>query len=106
MNTQSDWQHIISACAEGVRLQVKITPGSSRDRILGPHGDSLKISVSAAPEKGKANQALITYLSKLTGLPQQHITVVSGHTSPRKVLLLAGIDRDQCLDLLQRAMAK
>ena len=101
----SDWQHILTACTGGVRLQVKITPGSAKDRILGPHGDSLKISVSAPPEKGKANQAVIAFLSKITGLPGKQISVVSGPTSPRKVLTLAGITPERCRELSQSAMA-
>ncbi len=104
MTLPSEWEKIIVRCDEGIRLQVKITPGSSRTRALGPHGDCLKIAVSAPPEKGKANQALIEYLSKITEVPRQKISVVSGQTSPRKILILTGASSDKVFIALQREL--
>ncbi|MFA5863871.1 MAG: DUF167 domain-containing protein [Phycisphaerae bacterium] len=100
MPTHNDWQKIISACENGVRLQVKISPGASRTKILGPHGECLKIAVGAPPEKGKANQALIQFLSKLLAVPKQNITIESGMTSPRKTLVIQNLTPEQCRSLL------
>jgi uncharacterized protein (TIGR00251 family) len=106
MGIPPDWQKIINGCDQGVRLQVKITPGSSRTRILGPHGDCLKIAVSAPPEKGKANQSVIEFLSERVGLPRQKIQVVSGPTSPRKVILLTGVSPDSVYLAVQKEPEK
>jgi uncharacterized protein (TIGR00251 family) len=106
MSIPLEWQKIFSGGEGGVRMNVKITPGSSRTRILGLHGDCLKIAVSAAPEKGKANQALIEFLSEIIGLPRQKITVLSGQTSPRKVILLAGTTPEAILSAVQQKMGK
>jgi len=40
----------------GVVVSVKVQPNASRDRVVGEHGDQLKIAVTVAPEKGKANK--------------------------------------------------
>jgi uncharacterized protein len=67
-------------------LKVKITPASSNNAFLSWRGDELKISLQAAPEKGKANQALVKFLAKALGLSPQAISIVQGHTQANKVL--------------------
>lgn len=82
----------LRAVAGGVELTVKVVPGASRDRIAGPLGDALKIQVSAPPEKGKANAAVIALLSRALAIPSKQIRVTHGETSPRKTLRIAGLD--------------
>lgn len=67
------------------RLKVKVVPGSSRDGIVGWLGDALKIKVTAPPEKGRANEAVVSLLCERLGLPADVVTVVSGHSSPSMV---------------------
>ncbi len=74
------------------RLKVKVVPGSSRDEIVGWLGDALKIKVTAPPEKGKANEAVIEILADRLGVGTDDIRVVSGHSSPSKVVAISGID--------------
>lgn len=74
------------------KIAVKVVPGSSRDQIVGWLGDALKIKVAAAPEKGKANKAVVKLLAKTLGISTDAIEVVSGHTSPSKVLAIDGLD--------------
>lgn len=73
-------------------LKVKVVPGASRDEIAGWLGDALKVRVSAAPEKGKANAAVCALLAKQLGLPKRAITVVQGHGNAHKRLQINGID--------------
>lgn len=75
----------------GVRLTVKAVPGSSRDRIVGPLGDALKIAVTAPPERGAANQAILALLAERLGIHPSLITITRGQTSPRKDLFIAGV---------------
>jgi uncharacterized protein (TIGR00251 family) len=75
-----------------VRLKVKVVPGSSRDQIVGWLGDALKIKVTAPPERGKANEAVIRLLAAALGIAADDISVASGHSSPAKVMAVAGID--------------
>ena len=74
------------------RLNVKVVPGSSRDQIVGWLGDALKIKVMAPPEKGRANEAVVELLSMKLGISTDDIEVVSGHSSPSKVIAIISVD--------------
>lgn len=72
-------------------ITVKLTPGAKRNEIQGWEEDlfgarTLKICVTAIPEKGKANAALIKLLAKEWGIPKSAITIIRGETSRVKVL--------------------
>ncbi len=69
-------------------LSVKVIPGASRTAIQALRGGELVVKVAAAPEKGKANEALIDFLSSQTSCPRSSFTLVSGQTSRHKTLLL------------------
>ena len=76
------------------RLSLKVVPGSSRDEIVGWLGDSLKVKVKAPPEKGRANEAVITLLADRVGIDASSIVVVSGHGSPAKVVAIDGMPNE------------
>ncbi len=73
-------------------IRLKVVPSSSRDQIVGWLGDSLKIKVAAPPEKGKANQAVIQLLARTMGIEPSAIRVVSGESSPHKIVEISGVD--------------
>ena len=75
-----------------VLLQVKVVPGASRTRIVGPLGDRLKVAVAAPPEKGKANGELEALLAKLCGVRAANVTVESGRSSAAKLVRIRGVD--------------
>lgn len=78
-----------------VLLPVKVVPGASRTRLMGEHDDRLKIAVAAAPEKGRANDALIEFLAKMLDVRKKDISVVSGPTSPQKTIRIEGATADE-----------
>lgn len=73
-------------------INVKVVPGSSRDRVAGRYGDGIKVRVLAPPEGGKANAAVVELLAAALGLKPQQVRVVKGHTQPRKVVDVAGME--------------
>jgi uncharacterized protein (TIGR00251 family) len=73
-------------------LNVKVVPGSSRDRVAGRYGDGIKVQVSAPPEGGRANRAVEKVLADALGVKSQRVRVVKGHTQPRKVVEIVGLD--------------
>ena len=77
-----------------VLIPLKVVPKSSRDRIVGELDGMLKVTVSAAPERGAANTAVCKLLAKTLGIRVQQVTVEAGHGSPRKTVRIAGIALD------------
>jgi hypothetical protein len=76
------------------RLSLKIVPGSSRDEIVGWLGNTLKVKVKSPPEKGRANEAVIALLAERLGIDTSSITVVSGQSSPAKIVAVDAMDDD------------
>ncbi len=81
----------ITATSAGVRFAIKVVPGASRDRVMGLLGDALKVAVSKPPSGGAANGAVIELLAKSLGVRESQVTIVAGHTSPRKEIEIAGL---------------
>ena len=79
----------------GVVLAVKVVPGASRDKVVGVLGRSLKIATSAAPEKGKANQAVARTLAKALGTDRRRVELVGGPASANKQFRIAGLTVEQ-----------
>ncbi len=84
----------------GVVLAVKVVPASSKTAIVGQLNGMLKIKLSAAPEKGKANQCLIDFLAKRLGVRKNAVSIVSGATSPVKKVLIADLTVENVLNTL------
>jgi uncharacterized protein YggU (UPF0235/DUF167 family) len=66
-------------------------PGAKRPGIAGRLGESWKLRVTAPPERGKANEAVVDLLSARLGVTARNVTVVSGATARDKVVELRGI---------------
>ncbi|WP_294534825.1 DUF167 family protein [uncultured Rhodoblastus sp.] len=84
-----------TARENGVFLQVRLTPKSAREalagvEILADGACVLKARVRAAPEDGKANDALVALAAKALKMPASRIRIASGATSRRKSLVLDG----------------
>ena len=74
--------------ARGILLQVFVQPRASKDLIVGPHGDRLKIKVAAPPVDGQANKRCIQFLAKCLSVPSSSLKIISGHNSRNKKILL------------------
>src|SRR5262245_62359061 len=83
----------LQSTSAGVILPVHAQPGARKDGITGVHAGRLKVAVTQAPEKGKANQALVKLLAELLELKRAQIALIAGETSHHKKFLITGIDR-------------
>ncbi len=85
-----------------MRLALKVAPKASRTAVTGWAGEGLKLSVTAAPERGKANAAVIDLLAAALDLPKSVIRVVRGHASPQKWVEIGGLPDAEVLRRLGR----
>ena len=77
------------------RLRLRVSPGAQRTELAGRHGDAWKVRVSAPPDRGRANDAVVALLTKRLGLPRGAVSVVSGATSRDKIVELRGVATDE-----------
>jgi len=78
-----------------IALKLHIQPRASRNRFRGLHDGALKLTITAPPVDGKANKAVIAFLSAFFKIPKKNITLLSGHQSRRKRFALEGISLDE-----------
>ena len=81
----------IQETPDGVVFSAKIVPGSSRTAVCGSFDGMVKIKVSSAPERGKANRRLVEFLSLQLGMNKSTVRIISGQTSPVKKIEVTGI---------------
>jgi len=84
----------------GIIIHVKVQPGAKHNRVIGDYGGRLKLAVSAAPEKGKANKAIIELLAKTLHINESSIQIISGNSSREKKLMINGITSENLKSLL------
>jgi uncharacterized protein (TIGR00251 family) len=77
-----------------VIIPVRASAGASGDRLMGEHAGMLKVSVSAPPEKGKANKAVCALIARTLGVAKSRVAVIAGETSRDKKVLVRGADKD------------
>ncbi len=88
-------EDLVETRADGVRVRLKVTPKASRNRCERLERDAdgvlrLRVAVTAAPEKGKANKAVIALLAKALGVAKGALVVSAGETGRLKTLDIEG----------------
>jgi uncharacterized protein YggU (UPF0235/DUF167 family) len=63
--------------------------------VIGRHGAGWKVRVAAAPEDGKANDAVVRLLAEILSLPARDVQIVSGGSSRDKIVALEGMRLEQ-----------
>ena len=79
---------------DGARIELKVSPGASRDAFLGEYDGRLRVAVRQPPEKGRANAGVQALLARRLGVSKRDVEVVAGETSPRKTVLIRGVSAD------------
>ena len=85
------------------RLRLRVSPGAARTELTGRHGDRWKVRVRAAPERGRANDAVVNLLAEQLGVPRASVAVVSGRGSRDKVVELRGLAPAEITRRLEQA---
>jgi len=74
-----------------VTFAVRVHPRAKTDAITGELGDALKVSLTAPPLDGRANEACIAFFAKLLKVPRSSVTIASGQAGRNKVIRVAGV---------------
>jgi len=88
-----------------IQLKVKVVPGSSSNGIAGWLGDTLKVRVTAQPERGKANAAVEAAIAEALGISTKSARVIQGRTSPGKIVGSLGLSDSDVFRRLSRGAA-
>jgi len=88
--------------AHGVILPVSVQPGARRNEIRGVQNGRLKVGVTQAPERGKANKAAVELLCKSLGLRKSQIELLSGETSRQKRFVVFGLTPQELAARIER----
>ncbi|MBD0347737.1 MAG: DUF167 domain-containing protein [Thermoleophilia bacterium] len=79
----------------GTRLRLRVVPGAAKPGVVGRHGDAWKLRVREAPDRGRANDAVLDLLAGTLVVPRRDLRLVSGHGARDKVVELAGITTEE-----------
>lgn len=80
---------------------IKVLPNASKNALVGWENHLLKIRICAQPEKGKANEAIISFLAKELGIQKKQIQIVRGDKSRHKLVAFEGISQEELTSLLE-----
>ena len=84
---------------DGIILQLRISPNASKNEII-TTDDMLKVKITAQPVDGKANKALVEFLSKQFNVPKSYIEILKGQTSKDKTVLIKTTS-DECISKIK-----
>ncbi len=79
---------------EGTAIKVKAYPGARKNAVLGERNGALRIAVTAAPEQGKANDAIVWVLAQALQCRRSEIALLTGLASRDKTFLVTGLSPD------------
>ena len=88
----------LRAQAEGVSLQVRVTPCASRNELGGVQGDRLKVRIAAPPVDSAANDELVAFLAKQLGVARGDLQITQGRTARNKTVLVRGATVEHLLE--------
>jgi len=73
-----------------ITLKIYLQPKSSKNEIVGPYRDGIKVKLTAPPIEGKANEALVKFLAKEFKIPPSSIEILKGHHCREKIIRVGG----------------
>ena len=81
-------------------IRVHVIPNTKIDKVVGEHGDAIKVKLPAPAVEGKANTALRRFLSEKLSIPQRAIVLEHGEKSRDKVIRIDGLSEETIREFL------
>jgi uncharacterized protein (TIGR00251 family) len=97
---------LITETKEGIALTVRVTPRSSKSKIVGEIDGVLKIKLKSPPVDGAANEELIRLLSKTLGVARSGVAIIAGEASRTKRISMTGISGARFTEILQAKIGR
>jgi len=85
---------------DGAVFTIKVHPRAKKNAITGELGDAIKLSLTAPPVEGKANDACVEFLARILKVPRSSVTIAAGQSSRNKVICVAGLSAEQVRERL------
>jgi len=82
---------IVRDTPAGATFQVKVQPRAKKNGITGKLGEALKLSITAPPIEGRANEACIAFFAELLNVPRSSVTIAAGLSGRNKAIRVAGL---------------
>jgi len=89
--------------SSGATFSVKVHPRARKNAVTGEVGEALKVSLTAPPVEGRANEACINFLADVLNVPRASVSIAAGQSSRNKVVRVAGLSVEQVRERLARA---
>ena len=96
----------LEAHPQGTILPLRAQAGARRNGLRGVQAAALAVSVTQAPEKGKANKAIVALLADVLGVRKSQIELLAGETAPHKRFLIRGLTPAELAARLEQALAE
>ncbi len=89
----------------GCTLLLRVQPGARRTRVVGTLGDAVRVSVTAPPEDGRANEEVCALIARLAGVRPRDVSVRLGRASRTKTVFVGGVRAVDLADRIDAALA-
>ncbi|NLV15817.1 MAG: YggU family protein [Syntrophomonadaceae bacterium] len=96
----------VSVWQDGICLEIKVQPRSSRNKLVGNQQGIWKVKLTAPPVDGEANQALVSFLADIFGVSKQSVKILRGDTSKLKLVGIHGVSPGQAAEVLENLSGK
>jgi len=83
-------------------IDIHLQPGAKRNEIVGFKEGVLYAKVTALPQKGQANRALLELMAQTLGVPRSDVDIIRGQSSRSKVIAVHGLTCDEVKEILGR----
>ncbi len=88
----------------GATFSIKVHPRARKNAITGEIGDALKLALTAPPVAGRANEAVVEFLSDLLKVPRSSVSIAAGQSSRAKIVRVQGLSAAQVEERLRAAI--